>query len=517
MLFNQEEFEHKIEESKLEKGLKLFVNNKIELLNRTENNSFTFLIHEKISGELSLHLKAGKILSYTCYCENKKYCEHLAGVNFYLQQEILKFTKLKRKKRESKNLPVKNAIFQKYFSSIRNIVRPYVSISKLKQAQILDIIKLLNFEQSGASTFKEHFYFHLVVISELPKLSNFTFSETENEIESLVKNSFRETETYFAKGLTNHEKQAFLEATFNSVRSQTSFRTGVFSYLIPRVLSFIKNVEDIETIKNRLKKRKQNKNSLDAIDRKLIAELQLSILQAKLKDKTYSVKNHEGTIELPVALAQLEFCKKKNEKGFKYLEHAAEKIKELNLNKYIDLVDEILIYAREYNNTGLEIKYLEEKFISGFVVAEKDLQRFIDMGDNLETNINRLLARIRSESVFYNFEKLAVVLLHQNRLNELINEIKKEKNKFRLLNKIVIQKLPEHTPDVLDLYIKHFLQAITEAKFPYFQEEIINLAVQYLRALPADVKKRTIEIIKEKLLYERHALSYISKLYPDKN
>ena len=37
--------------------------------------------------------------------------------------------------------------------------------------------------------------------------------------------------------------------------------------------------------------------------------------------------------------------------------------------------------------------------------------------------------------------KLAVILLHQNRLDDLINEIKNEKNKFSILNQIAIKKL----------------------------------------------------------------------------
>ncbi|MBA2610623.1 MAG: hypothetical protein H0U95_01540 [Bacteroidetes bacterium] len=515
MLFNQEEFEHKIEAIKLEKGLKLFVNNKIELVNRTENNVFVFLIDEKISGEISLHLNGGKILSYNCYCKNKNYCEHLAAVNFYLQQEILNIHKTKKslRKNRTKNLN-RRSFLQKYLNAIKTITAPYLAISKLKEMQIEKIIKQINFEHSGASTFKQQFYFHLAVISELTKLTNFNFLEAANELNKLIKNSFNEIEACFMKGLVSTERSAFLEATHYSVRSQANFRTGTFSFLTPRALCLVNDINDLENIKASLKKRKQNKNRLDPFDRKLIAELQLSIVDAKLKGKTYSLKSFEFAIELPVALAQIELCKKKDEKAFKFLEQAGEKIKKINLNKYLDLIDEILIYAKQKKNNEVELNYLSEKFIYGFVINEKDLLRFIELSKEIKTNIDGLLKRLKEESVFYIFEKIAAILLHQNRLDELIIEIKKEKNKFRLLNEIVIKKLPEYNSDLHDLYVKHFVQAITEAKFPYFQEEVFNKAKVFLDLLPAEKRNDIVEVLKEKMLYERHLLQYITKIYP---
>ena len=74
MLFFFFEFEHEIEETKLEKGLKLFIHNKLELTDKTENK-FTFLIIDKNQGEISIQIKAGKILSYSCFCNAKNYCE----------------------------------------------------------------------------------------------------------------------------------------------------------------------------------------------------------------------------------------------------------------------------------------------------------------------------------------------------------------------------------------------------------------------------------------------------------
>ena len=512
MLFDQKEFEHKIEETKLEKGLKLFIHNKLELKDKTEN-IFTFLIDDKNRGEISIQIKAGKILSYSCFCNAKNYCEHLAAANFYMQQEILKFeTAAKKKKAKVSKKTLKNNALQKYLNSIKIITTPFASFPKLKQGQINEIHKRINFELSGASALKQQFYFHLAIILELPKLSNFNYSEKENILNTFIKNSLREVENSFAKGLNEPEKNAITEAANNTVRSQANFRTGIFSFLISRVSVLSQDKNELEFLRAQLKKRKQNRNRLDSIDRKLVTELQLSIMLAKLSGKTYSTKNYETTLELPIALAELEFCKNKNEKGFSILKLYGEKIKQQNINKYHDLIDEVLIFARAKQNQKIEAEYLKEKFIYGFVIEEKELERFLELEKDKSIE---LIKELKALSVFYTFEKIAVVLLHQSRLDELIEEIKKEKNKFRLLHKAVVQKFPDYDAKLIDLYANHLVQAIIDAKFPYFQQQIFDLAKQYIDRLADDARKKMLEILKAKLMYERHVLKYISQIYPD--
>lgn len=510
MLFDQKEFEHKIEENKLEKGLKLFINNKLELKDKTEN-TFTFLIHEKRAGEISIRINGGRILNYTCYCLSKNYCEHLAAANFYLQQEILKFEKpTKKKNAETLKRISKHKILQKYQNSIKIITSTFATLPKLKQNQIAEINKKINFELSGASALKQQFYFHLAIILELPKLSNFNYSDNENSLSIFIKNSLKEIQIFFAKGLDNRERSAFIEAANNSVRSQSNFRTGFFSFLISRVCVFAKDKNALEYLRSQLKKRKQNRNRLDPIDRKTIAELQLSIVLAKLNGKTYSTKNYETTLELPIAMAGLEFNKNKNEKAFTILKQYSEKVKSQNLNKYHDLIDEILTFAIEKNDQKIEAEYLKEKFIYGFIIDEKELERYLEIESG---QAERLIKDIKAHSVFYTFEKIAVVLFHQNKLNELIEEIKKEKNKFRLLHKIAIQRFPDYDAKFIAIYINHLVHAIADAKFPYFQEQIFNIAKLYLDKFPSDERETTLETLKSKLMYERHMLTYIYKIY----
>jgi hypothetical protein len=122
--------------------------------------------------------------------------------------------------------------------------------------------------------------------------------------------------------------------------------------------------------------------------------------------------------------------------------------------------------------------------------------------------------KIKTDSLFFTFEKIAVVLMHQSKFDELIVEIKREKNKFKLLNEIGIKKFPHYDIEFLTLYTKHFLNAITDAKFPFFQQEMFDLARSYLDLLPLEARENIIKKFKDKLLYEKNMIEYISKLYP---
>ena len=83
-----------------------------------------------------------------------------------------------------------------------------------------------------------------------------------------------------------------------------------------------------------------------------------------------------------------------------------------------------------------------------------------------------------------------------------------------MLNEIGIKKFPHYDLDFLTLYTKHFLNAITDAKFPFFQQEMFDLARTYLDLLPLEARENIIKKFKDKLLYEKNMIEYISKLYP---
>ncbi|MBL7919195.1 MAG: hypothetical protein JNJ40_02710 [Bacteroidia bacterium] len=511
MLLDLKEFEQKIEEPELKKGLRLFEDNKLELLNKTANAFFNFLIYSKPGGEIFLQIKGGKIIKYNCFCVNKNYCSHLAAVIFYLQKEM--FETIRPLQKSERSYAKKNQT-ENYINKLKYDLKPFVNINKLKTQDVNDILKRIDLEKENSIFFKQEFYFHLAIILELPKFPAFNYTDHDNKLHAQFKISEQKLKQLPAKKLTIKEKEAVIEAAKYSIRSQANFRAGVFSLLIAYACVIIKDQNELEFLKNQLKKRSLSKNRTEHLDRKLISELQLLITHSKFLHKKFSIKDYNSTIELPIALAELEFCKNKNEKGFEILIENAEVLKE-NKAKYLAMVEEIVNIAKEKKQSKIELEYLQEKFIYGFVIDENELNHFFELNKKNEDHVaNELLQRLRTESPFYTFDKIAVLLINQNRLSELVEEIKKEKNKFRILNSISHKILPDN--DFIKLYVKHLSQAITEARFPYFQQEILNLARTYIDKLSIEPRLILIKLLKEKMMYDRQFLVYLNKLYPDK-
>ena len=519
MLFNLKEFEHKIEETFLKKGLKLFLNKKVELIKKTGSESFSFLIHEKNIGEISVQIRSEKIQNYNCFCGSKNNCEHLAAALFYLQQETLSMLKVKSLRKKAVTTSIKQKkknSFIKQIELIKEIIKPFAMASKLTRMEVNEIYKKIHFEKTGAATFGQDFYFDLAIVCELPKLSNYKYADGENVIDTLVENAKQEIENHFNKGFSVNETEAFIDATYYSLRSQQNFRSGMYGFFISLASVIITNKNTTADLKILLKKRKQNKNKIGSINRKNVSELQLSIRDAELANKPFLLKNYESTLELPIALAEMEFHKHNHAKAFKLLELYAEKIKIENINKYLDLIIEVLVYAKKYNSKKYEQNYLIEKFVCGYFIDTTELDRFFELNkkQNRDDLVREIILKIKTDSLFFTFEKIAVVLMHQHKFDELVVEIKKEKNKFKLLNEIGIKKFPHYDIDFLTLYTKHFLNAIADAKFPFFQQEMFDLARTYLDLLPGEEQENIIKKFKDKLLYEKNMIEYISKLYP---
>ena len=519
MLFNLKEFEHKIEETFLKKGLKLFLNKKVELIKKTGSESFSFLIHEKNIGEISVQIRSEKIQNYNCFCGSKNNCEHLAAALFYLQQETLSMLKVKSLRKKAVTTSIKQKkknSFIKQIELIKEIIKPFAMASKLTRTEVNEIYKKIHFEKTGAATFGQDFYFDLAIVCELPKLSNYKYADGENVIDTLVENAKQEIEYHFNKGFSVNETEAFIDATYYSLRSQQNFRSGMYGFFISLASVIITNKNTTADLKILLKKRKQNKNKIGSINRKNVSELQLSIRDAELANKPFLLKNYESTLELPIALAEMEFHKHNHAKAFKLLELYAEKIKIENINKYLDLIIEVLVYAKKYNSKKYEQNYLIEKFVCGYFIDTTELDRFFELNkkQNRDDLVREIILKIKTDSLFFTFEKIAVVLMHQHKFDELVVEIKKEKNKFKLLNEIGIKKFPHYDIDFLTLYTKHFLNAIADAKFPFFQQEMFDLARTYLDLLPGEEQENIIKKFKDKLLYEKNMIEYISKLYP---
>lgn len=542
MLFNQKEFEQKIEESALKKGLGFFANHKLELLSNLNSTDFYFLLKDKKPVEIHVKKKGDNILSYNCSCKTESYCRHLAATLFYFQEELLLFSKREKKAKPGNNkLNVKadfygdkklfeHDLFSKqesvtekdafnyYTQLIKSIIKPYLNQINLQESQAADIYHkiLVVFPKTKRNKiYNVDFYIYLAILIEVSQVLNIVENNATHPIIKLIKTCKKKLEQFIYKGLGNLEIKAWLQASIQSVKNVVYFNTEIYPFFISYASIVINNTNDLSQLQLHIKKRKESNRFAD-IKRKVVAEIQLSVLENEMTGKNFDQRNYDISAELPVALAEIQFCRKKQVAGFKLLQDHANKLKRKNINIYLNLIEFIIDKAHELNFKKIEENYLREYFIFGYHISLPMLNRYFEINNNSNKNeaTTELIDKIKSDSPHYTFDKLGVILLHQNRLDDLITEIKKEKNKFSILNQIAIKKLPYLNPSFADLYVKQLINAIEAAKYPYFQKQVFNLANSYISQLHPDLKKEIISIIKEKLIYDKYVLQYVLEIYP---
>jgi hypothetical protein len=542
MLFNQTEFEQKIEESELKKGLGFFSNHKLELLSNLNSIDFYFLLKDKKPVEIHVKKKGDSIISYNCSCKTESYCRHLAATLFYFQEELLLFLKREKKPKSGNNaLNLKadfygdkklfeHELFSKYESIIeheayayyslliKSIIKPYLNQIILQESQAADIYHkiLVVFPKTKRNKiYNIDFYIYLAILIEISQVLNIIKNNATYPFFNLIKTCKKKLEQYVYKGLSNLEIKAWLQTSIQSVKNVTYFNSEIYPFLISYATTLINNTNDLSQLQLHIKKRKESNRFAD-IKRKVVAEIQLNVLENEFTGKNFDQRNYDNTAELPVALAEIQFCRKKHVAGFKLLQDHANKLKRKNINIYLNLIEFIIEKAHKLNFKKIEENYLREYFIFGYHVSLPMINRYFEININSNKNevTTELIDKIKSDSPHYTFDKLSVILSHQNRLDDLINEIKREKNKFSILNQIAIKKLPYLSSSFTDLYVKQFISAIGDAKFPYFQKQVFNLANSFISQLHPEYKKEIIEAIKEKLLHEKYLLNYVLEFYP---
>ena len=110
-----------------------------------------------------------------------------------------------------------------------------------------------------------------------------------------------------------------------------------------------------------------------------------------------------------------------------------------------------------------------------------------------------IIREIRTQNKEWNFDKLAEIFEHENMPDELISLIKTQKNKFQLLHRAAMKKLPGYSEALFGIYVEQLESLIYEAREPYRQEKIYQLVKSYLDKLPAkaaaELKNKILERI----------------------
>lgn len=205
-------------------------------------------------------------------------------------------------------------------------------------------------------------------------------------------------------------------------------------------------------------------------------------------------KNETINCELSVAKAELSFANKKQERAFKNLIADHQKIQKAIPHNYISYLDYIIGKAKEHKRTKIVVEFLKISILYDPVISEESWNRLKELFSN-DSEKNDFLKiatnKFKRQPELY-FEKLTMLLESEKRYDELITEINKQNNKFFLLNRIVIKKLPLYDDFTFKAYIKQFDNILYEAREQFHQTEIFNRLKLYLEKLPEAVSAKLV-------------------------
>lgn len=555
MLFDITQFEQFFQEKTLKKGLKIFEKGQLHFIGKQMQFDYEFSVSEM---KLILRKKGDKILSYTCTCRNENNCEHFAASLFYFQQEDLGIAVKKRRegKVRSKSKNAKSAkqayaanielnqslinfidqnknrlspyeiiglvtdkqpdIFALYCLQLELLLEPFLQLKKLDQKSIDALVNTLSrfilrdkHQNKGNS-----FYGDLALVKQFILLFNLRYTGDEKVVFNFYKVAQGRLDEYLGRGLSVAQRKAWITTTLASLANNKSLTNEVFSFLIPRCLSFMITHEQLEEVERTLQKRTYVIPYSSHLDRLLIAKLQVALMKKRLFKIQGSLDDSDHPVESIIAEAELWFCKGNSDKAFSLLEQNYAKVKSTHFNYYGDYLDYIIFNARTAGNKELEVRYLKESFVFRLYIQPATFERFLELTPkkNWQEEIQALVKRLKTASGVYSFDKVALLLFKGGYLDELVLEIKKQTNKFTLLHEIALQKFPEYDKNFLNLYIKHLQEALIENDVYNHQVMVFNKAKQFLDKLAADELNEIIKGILDRIGRSRPVYRYINEL-----
>ena len=560
MLFDIKQFEQFFKEKTLKKGLGLFEKNELEFVEKQAGLDYYFLV----SGANVLLKKRGdKLISYTCSCKNNSYCEHLSAAMFYFQQEALGIQIKKRKvskqvlkgpykrvmsaldvtlekieneslvkfiREHKQNLFAGDilsflsdkstlTLFDVYCLQIELILEPYLFLKKVdqKDSELLrdEIQDLLKKTKKHVHNQKDLFYLDLAIVKTFIPLFYIRITGNEKLIFSFYDKAIERLDEAYGKGLSSKEKNAWFRAAVASVESNKSLHCDAFTFLIPRFVCTSKNEAELLFLNNKLRKRIYKIPYSHTFDKLLIVRFEVALREWKLFKTALPLHAEYGEVELIIAKSELYFCNNGDDKAFRLLELNYEEIRTLHKRYYNDYLEYIISQARKKEKVEIEIKYLRENFIRRLFSLPEKFERYLELLPVKDHSrvMEELVTLIKSKREYYSFDKLVVLLMRNNRIDDLIEEIKKQDNKFSLLQDLLLRKLPEFNERQLALYVKQLMETLTERKMNVYQEQLIDKSKEFIDLLPIKVKQKVVGQILDKLGGQSGLHRYIMQVY----
>ncbi|MGZ3920954.1 MAG: hypothetical protein ACXVO9_05210 [Bacteroidia bacterium] len=491
------EFEQFFSDKALKKGLSILKNDELQLVGKPAKGEYHFMIK---NSSLRVKRKAETIISYHCSC-GKENCEHLCAVIFYFQKEV--FENLI----SGKNYDRKQTdLFKSYCQKVKEII--FLKSGVLKNPD--EVSKSLN----SLLRSKAHNYFIcLAVMNELTSLPTINTEDKKklDDLINIVKSRFHR----LAKKKPGAEEvNALFRATLNSVSSSRRFNTGLFSFLIPYATLYTRDKNALRELKESIEKRAIKYPYPGALDAKLIAVFHIENAGKDLNHKKKKRNDFQNVPEFYIAQAEQALCSDKNLKALKILRNGFENLKQNKPANFIGYLEYIIEQALKTGDNEAEIFFIKQAFIHEYQVNPIYIKRLKTLLEKKEEHefYNTVIEEIK-KSHHDTFDKLSILLFARERYEELIKEINRRPDKFRLLNEVAIKMLPEYNDSLFKIYIKQFQNAVSLASEPYYQQKIFNDARRYLDKLPENEKGKLIKMIASGLGGASYLRKLISKTY----
>lgn len=514
MLFDVRYFEQLLDERILKKGLRLFESGSVELVEKSPGNETHFLVDAQ---SFTLKKKADRLISYTCSCGKSSFCEHLAAVLFYFQQDALGLSVKKGGNKRSRSKQSRYALttpFDLTVIALKEWLMPYLALKALDQNQLNTIYEeALRLKKSVNA--QQRFDMNLALISTVPLVFQLRLLGDELQLKILLKECVKELKHSIGGGLSNTQQADWYKATLEAVKNNAVLRSDVFTFLIPYAVSFITAAPDLERLKQLLGKRAYKFTYASRFDKLAIAKLEIAIKEAELLKLPFALGDQAKTIEFIMATAELFFCSNKIVKAFNYLASKDAFVKQNYAFYYMAYFDYIIDKAREENKPEIEIIYLEKSFVYNVHILPKHLERFVDMvpAEQLHEKVDALITQLKNKNDENVFDKIADLLYRTNRFTELIRELKRHHNQFSLLQKVLLKRLPDYDEESLTLLLKHTLEAFSEAGFYHFQQNTFNKVKAYLDQLPEKTGHAFVSDLLDRIGRNKQISRYILGLY----
>lgn len=556
MLFDAKQFEQSFKERILKRGLKLFEKGQVDCIDATNPPEYRFVIAGK---ELLVRKRGDKVMAYSCSCGDQSFCEHLAASLFFFQQDDLglRIKKkaslrpvLKKAKVPTKRSSVKNQIHPQHESLVQfiNQNRNKLSAKEIlgffpdKTLDLFDVfclqlelllepfIQLRNLNQKNCNTLKttiaafvkknkssvekNEYYLHLAIVRQFMPLFNLRFTGNEVPLFKLREQAMTKLEKAAENGLSKAQQSAWYKTTLVSLDNNKYLTGETFAFLMPHCVCMPLKEDEFQDLKNQLNKKSYRTPYHHHLNLLQIAKLEVALMENRVYKTALPFHPLEMGIELLIAEAELGFCRGKTDKAFELLESRLASVKSDQLSYYGDYLDYLVLNAKKKGRPDLERKYLRESFLSQLYIQPKSLDRFLKLVPKAEwqEEILGLVKKLKTATLFYSFDKIAMLLLRGSFVEELIVELKKQNNKFAVVHEVALIKFPDYDKNFLQLYVKHVQEALIENDVYNHQMLIFNKAKTYFDLLPADLVDEMIKGIMDRIGRSRPIYRYINEL-----